>query len=149
MASKTPSPLDVPAIRELRFECQPGCTNCCNVKGYVYLTEDNLKQAADFLKLTPGEFEQRYVYRTRHLLRLRKPRDSQCHFLLESGCSIHPAKPMQCRLFPFWPEVVKTARAWEAAGKRCPGIGKGKLIQIGEALETASEMEHAYPTIYP
>jgi Fe-S-cluster containining protein len=149
VASKTPSALGVPAIRELRFECQPGCTSCCNVKGYVYLTEDNLKQAADFLELTPGEFEQRYVYRTRHLLRLRKPRNSQCHFLLESGCSIHPAKPTQCRLFPFWPEVVKTKTAWEAVGKRCPGIGKGKLIQIGEALETASEMERAYPTIYP
>lgn len=149
MPSKTYSPIEIPAPRELRFECQPGCTNCCNTKGYVYLTEDNLQQAARYLKITAADFEQRYVYRTRHLLRLRKPRNSQCHFLLESGCSIHPAKPTQCRLFPFWPEVVKTARAWEIAGRRCPGIGKGKLIQIGEALEIASEMERAYPTTYP
>lgn len=119
------------------------------MKGYVYLTEDNLQQAARFLGMGPADFEQRYVYRTKHLLRLRKPRNSQCHFLLENGCSIHPAKPTQCRLFPYWPEVVKTTRAWEAAGRRCPGIGKGKLIQIGEALEMASEMERAYPTIYP
>ena len=139
----------MPPVRELRFECQPGCTNCCNVQGYVYLTEENLQDASRFLRMTAAEFEQRYVYRTRHLLRLRKPRHSQCHFLLENGCSIHPAKPTQCRLFPFWPELVKSARAWDLAGRRCPGIGKGKLVQIGEALETASEMERAYPTIYP
>ena len=25
--------------RVVRFTCQPGCTNCCRVKGYVYLSE--------------------------------------------------------------------------------------------------------------
>jgi len=153
VAIKTPpedSPaFHAPAARELRFQCQPGCTNCCNVQGYVYLTEENLLQAARYLGLAPEEFERKYVYRTRRLLRLRKPRNSQCHFLLESGCSIHPAKPTQCRLFPFWPELVKSAHAWKVAARRCPGIGQGELIQIGEALETASEMERAYPTIYP
>lgn len=143
------TPIPHPPQRELRFACQPGCTNCCNVQGYVYLTEDNLREAARYLKLTPAEFEQRYVYRTRHLLRLRKPRHSQCHFLEESGCSIHPAKPTQCRLFPFWPELVKSAHAWKVAARKCPGIGQGPLVQIGEAMEIASEMERAYPTIYP
>lgn len=135
--------------RELRFACQPGCTNCCNVQGYVYLTEENLRDAARYLRMTPAEFEQRYVYRTRHLLRLRKPRHSQCHFLQENGCSIHPVKPTQCRLFPFWPELVKSAHAWKVAGRKCPGIGQGPLVQIGEAMEIASEMERAYPTSYP
>ena len=138
-----------PPQRELRFACQPGCINCCNVQGYVYLTEDNLRDAARYLRLSAAEFEQRYVYRTRHLLRLRKPRHSQCHFLRDNGCSIHPAKPTQCRLFPFWPELVKSTRAWDAAAHACPGIGQGPLVQIGEALEIASEMEQAYPTIYP
>ena len=141
--------LPAPPQRELRFTCQPGCVNCCNVQGYVYLTEDNLRDAARYLRLSPAEFEQRYVYRTRHLLRLRKPRRSQCHFLRGNGCSIHPAKPTQCRLFPFWPELVKSSRAWNAAARQCPGIGQGPLVQIGEAMEIASEMERAYPTIYP
>ncbi|MBN8729778.1 MAG: YkgJ family cysteine cluster protein [Acidobacteria bacterium] len=141
--------IPAPPQRELRFACQPGCINCCNVQGYVYLTEDNLRDAARYLRMTAAEFEQRYVYRTRHLLRLRKPRHSQCHFLRGNGCSIHPAKPAQCRLFPFWPELVKSTRAWNAAARNCPGIGQGPLVQIGEALEIASEMERAYPTIYP
>ena len=30
----------------IRFTCQAGCTNCCEQKGNVYLTEDDLKRAA-------------------------------------------------------------------------------------------------------
>ncbi len=136
-------------VEGIRFACQPGCTRCCNQQGFVYLTEDDLRRAARFLGLAPAEFERRYVYRTRHLLRFRKPRGRQCPFLLEDGCSIHPAKPTQCRLFPFWPELVSSRRAWRQTGRLCPGIGQGPLIQIGTALETASEMEHAYPALYP
>jgi uncharacterized protein len=135
-------------MQTLRFECQPGCTNCCNVQGFVYLTERDLRRAARFLRLTPDQFEAQYVYRTQHLLRLRKPKDSQCHFLREDGCSIHPAKPTQCRLFPFWPELVEDRAAWRMTALRCPGIGKGPLIQIGNAVETADEMRRAYPAMY-
>lgn len=132
----------------IRFACQPGCTNCCRMRGFVYLTEKDLQQAAAFLHLSPAEFESRYVYRTRRLIRLRKPPRSQCHFLEESGCRIHPAKPTQCRLYPFWPELVEDRRAWKAESRKCPGIGKGPLVQIGTAVERASEMKRAYPTQY-
>jgi uncharacterized protein len=132
----------------LQWECQPGCMNCCQVTGYVYLTEADLQRAAAHLGVTASEFEARYVYRTRHLLRLRKPRGSQCHFLFEGGCRIHPNKPTQCRLYPFWPELVEDSAAWEGQRSICPGIGKGALIQIGTALEIADEMRRAYPATY-
>lgn len=132
----------------VRFTCQAGCTRCCDVEGYVYITEQDLRNAAAFLEMTAEDFERRYVYRTRHLLRLRKPKGSQCHFLLPSGCSIHSVKPTQCRLFPFWPELLESRQEWEKTGRRCPGIGKGRLIQIGTAHETASEMKLAYPSMY-
>lgn len=132
----------------LRFECQHGCTKCCEVSGYVYLTEENLRNMAAHVGMTARAFEKQYVYRTRHLLRLRKPRGAQCHFLKNGGCSVHPVKPVQCRLFPFWPELVEERKEWKRTGKYCPGIGKGNLIQIGTALEEASEMKAAYPTMY-
>lgn len=133
----------------IRFECQAGCTRCCEVSGYVYLTEDDLKNAAAYLKMSAAAFEERYVYRTRYMLRLRKPGDgSQCNFLGEGGCQIHPVKPVQCRLFPFWPELVQERKEWEKTGEWCPGIGKGPLIQITAAMETASEMKRAYPDHY-
>ena len=134
---------------DLRFQCQPGCTNCCDQKGYVYLTEEDLERAAEFVGLSAAEFEARYVYRTRTLLRLRKPRGSQCHFLLEHGCSIHPAKPTQCRTFPFWPELLQSRRAWKATAKYCPGIGTGQLVQIGTARAIAEEHRKAYASMYP
>lgn len=132
----------------LRFECVPGCTNCCRVQGWVYVTEANIREAAAFLEMTVEEFELRYVVRTKYTMRLRKPHGSQCHFLHEGGCRIHPVKPVQCRLFPFWPELVESRAEWKATGRNCPGIGKGQLIQIGAAMEIANEMRTAYPSHY-
>lgn len=133
---------------DFRFACQPGCTNCCQGQGFVYLTEDDLARAAAFLEMTPAAFEKRYVYRTRNLRRLRTPRATRCHFLRTEGCAIHPAKPTQCRLFPFWPEVIGSHASWFREGARCPGIDKGDLVQIEAARAMADEMRAAYPTLY-
>jgi Fe-S-cluster containining protein len=132
----------------LRFACQPGCTKCCEVHGFVYITENDLKNIAGHLGMTPKAFEKAYVVRFKHLLRLRKPRVGQCHFLKGGGCSVHPVKPVQCRLYPFWPELVEDRAKWEQERASCPGIGKGGLVQIGDACETASEMKTAYPAVY-
>jgi Fe-S-cluster containining protein len=132
----------------LRFECQRGCTNCCRQKGFVYITEADLQRIAQFLGMTPAKFERVYVYRTKHLLRLRMPRHTQCHFLREDGCSIHTVKPVQCRIFPFWPELVNDKREWRKTAAWCPGIGKGKLVQIEAARKLGDEMRAAYPGMY-
>jgi Fe-S-cluster containining protein len=133
----------------LRFECQPGCTACCEQKGFVYLTGDDVPRIAQFLGMTMAAFERKYIYRTRNRRRLRVPRDSQCSFLRDGGCSIHPAKPTQCRIFPFWPELLASRREWLKTAKYCPGMGKGPLIQISAAREQAQEMRTGYPEMYP
>jgi len=135
-------------LRGLRFECQPGCTNCCTQKGFVYITEGDLTRIAKFLEMSASDFERRYVYRTRHLLRLRTPRHTQCHFLRDDGCSIHPVKPTQCRIFPFWPELANSKREWRKTAGWCPGIGKGSLVQIETVRGLAGEMRAAYPGMY-
>jgi hypothetical protein len=124
----------------LRFECQPGCTACCRQKGYVYLTDEDLPRMAEFLGMTVAAFERQYVYRSPSLVRLRVPHASPCHFLREGGCSIHPAKPLQCSVFPFWPELVEDRREWKKAAQYCPGMGKGELIRIEAARELGKEM---------
>ena len=132
-----------------RFACQPGCTACCSVEGYVYLSEADLRRAAAFLGLTPRTFERRYVYRTRHLLRLRKPSRAQCHFLGECGCALHPAKPTQCRAFPFWPEFAGSRREWNKLTSYCPGVGQGGVVSEDAVLRITSEMREAYPAMAP
>ena len=132
----------------LRFECQPGCTACCEQKGFVYLTEADIPRGAQFLGMTPAAFERKYVYRTKNRRRLRVPRDSQWSFLRDGGCSIHPAKPTQCRIFPFWPELVESRQEWRKTARYCPGMGKGPLIQIVAAKAQAREMRAGYPEMY-
>ena len=136
-------------MTSMRFECQPGCTACCQREGFVYLTEDDIARAARFLGMTAAVLEKRYIYRTRNLRRLRMPRAGQCRFLRADGCSIHPAKPTQCRIFPFWPEFTESGRKWRGTAAWCPGIGKGELVRIDMARTLAEEMRAAYPSMYP
>src|SRR5262245_2169753 len=137
-----------PRLPDLRFACQPGCINCCTQSGWVYLTEDDVVRVAAFLQLSQPDFERRYLYRTRNVRRLRMAAASKCPFLVEHGCSIHPAKPTQCRIFPFWPELVENKREWLRTARYCPGIGKGELVQIEVARAEAAEMQAAYPHMY-
>jgi Fe-S-cluster containining protein len=132
-----------------RFECQPGCSACCEEEGEVYLTEEDLVRIAAHLGMSPADFEARYIYRTTSLLRLRKPPGRQCEFHINSRCSIHPVKPTQCRAFPYWPEIIESPETWNEAALRCPGMNKGELIQIETARTIAAEMYRAYPTMYP
>ncbi len=132
----------------MRFECQSGCTNCCEQQGFVYLTEEDIPRLALYLGMKTPAFEERYVYRTKKQRRLRVPRHAQCEFLLDGGCSVHAAKPLQCRAFPYWPELVGKKREWEKAGTWCPGIGKGQLVNIQMARATAAEMKSAHAGLY-
>jgi Fe-S-cluster containining protein len=132
----------------MRFECQPGCTECCTQQGFVYLNDADVTRAAAFVGMSAAEFERRYVYRTRRKMRLRVAKHAHCHFLEGGGCGIHPAKPLQCRTFPFWPELVGSAREWKRTSRRCPGIGKGPLVQIELARGIAEEMREGLPELY-
>ena len=132
----------------MRFQCQPGCTKCCEQKGFVYLTEGDIERVAEFLSISRKKFESRFIYRTKNTRRLRTPRHCQCIFLRDIGCSIHLVKPLQCRIFPFWPELVESRKEWHKTAAWCPGIGKGELVQIEIAREQAAEMRAAYPHMY-
>jgi hypothetical protein len=100
---------------------------------------------AAFLAIGPDLFERRYVYRTKNLRRLRVPRHAQCTFLKADGCSVHVAKPLQCRTFPFWPELVDSKREWLKTADWCPGIGKGPLVNIETARGIAQTMRDGNP----
>jgi Fe-S-cluster containining protein len=89
----------------------------------VYLTEEDIPRLAHFVGMPQGEFEGQYVYRTKNMRRFRKPRGAQCPFLQDNGCSVHAAKPEQCRTFPFWPEILEDEDEQRAVAAYCPGIG--------------------------
>lgn len=113
------------------------------------MTEADAERIAEFVGVGKAEFEERFAFRTRNLLRLRVPRHAQCVFLEGGRCSVHAVKPVQCRTFPFWPELLASRRRWHETGALCPGIGKGELVQIDLAEAQAEEMRAAHPYLYP
>lgn len=131
----------------MRFACQPGCTRCCTQKGWVYLGVNDIPALAAYLGLGESEFRDRFIYATKNTRRLRM-KQGQCPFLSAEGCSVHPAKPTQCRVFPFWPDLVQDKRELRATAKWCPGIGKGDFVPVAILEQSAREMREAYPHMY-
>jgi hypothetical protein len=130
-----------------RFQCQPGCTACCEQPGDVYLTAEDRDRIAADLDLTPVQFEQRYCETVDGDLRLSTPDAPACHFLVAGGCSIHHVKPLQCRTFPFWPEHVRVKSAWKGLSRYCPGVGVGEILPIDQIRGPANECAQAFEDV--
>ncbi|MFT6398517.1 MAG: Fe-S-cluster containining protein [Bradymonadia bacterium] len=44
--------------------------------------------------------------------------------MVDGKCSVHEFKPLQCKTYPFWPEVLHSPRSWKAEQKYCEGISE-------------------------
>jgi Fe-S-cluster containining protein len=54
------------------------------------------------------------------------PKGGPCPFHdADKGCTVYAARPVQCRTWPFWPEVVRRRRSWERAATECEGMNQG------------------------
>ena len=111
----------------LHFRCVPGCGRCCVNHGeytVVYLEADDASRLANHLELELAAFLERYTGLDDDLVTLRSW-DDACVFLDGARCSVHDAKPLQCRTFPFWREFLRTRERWQALRAWCPGIDDG------------------------
>ncbi len=112
----------------LRFQCQEGCTNCCGgFPGDVWVSGEESESIASFLTLPLEQFNRTYVRRTSGGHSLKEKSNDDCIFLNQTGCSIYPVRPRQCRTFPFWAENLESRAAWQRLKGECPGIGTGRL----------------------
>ena len=111
------------------FACQR-CNLCCLTPGFVFLSFEDTKRLAKHFSLDIGAFMAKYggYEQGRRVLKVNP--DESCIFLDESGCSVHEAKPKQCRDFP---------RVWRdpEAFDYCEGIKKLKNVtgvptEVGE-----------------
>ena len=50
----------------------------------------------------------------------------------QAGCTVYPARPDQCRTWPFWPENVARRKDWEHVCEVCPGPGQGRVHTLAE-----------------
>lgn len=86
------------------FHCRR-CGNCCRHPGDVRVSEDEVEAMAASLGLSGHEFAAAYtrLREDRRGLILAERPDGACVFLEEepAACRVQPAKPAQCRNFPF------------------------------------------------
>ena len=120
----------------LRFSCLR-CSHCCrHESGYVYLSENDLLRLTNELSMNYTDFIElwcRWIPFTngRERLSLKEKSNYDCIFWKEN-CSVYNARPLQCRLFPFWDSVLCSEEAWKNTGENCPGINNGKLHKSDE-----------------
>ena len=116
----------------LKFSCQM-CRYCCSAEpGYVYLSEQEIFDIAQYLSLPIDQFMKIYCraidFGDVWQISLREKENYDCIFLTENGCSVYPVRPHQCSQYPFWKNIMESREAWENEKQYCPGIGKGDLI---------------------
>jgi len=134
----------------VRFECQRS-GRCCVSRGgygYVYLTLADRRLLAASLGLPTREFTKRYCEKTEGHIHLKeKPGRGECLFLDGTSCGVYEARPVQCRTWPFWPELMKPKEWCREVRDFCPGVGKGRLHsedEIEKVLEIQRRADHQY-----
>ncbi len=125
----------------LQFECT-GCGRCCTgAPGFVYLSEEDIVNISNFLKMDKMEFVKKYTFTVKifgeNRISLKEKSNYDCIFYRDRRCLIYPARPYQCRSFPFWKNNLKDKEAWLKLGRECPGIGRGRVYSRDEIEKIA------------
>ena len=115
----------------LRFSCTQ-CGECCTgAPGFVWVTQAEVARLAAHLAIPVADFGRRYLRRVGSRYSLREEPNGDCVFY-KRGCTVYPARPTQCRTFPFWPEHLRSRSAWDEAAGACPGMNSGRLYSAEE-----------------
>ena len=125
----------------LAFECTR-CGACCTgAPGYVWVDGDEIARLAEFHAQTIDEFSRRYVRRVgSHYSLIEKPGGDCVFWDKQKGCTVYPARPVQCRTWPFWPENIETPEDWARVQTGCPGAGRGRLYALEEIRAEAAKV---------
>jgi len=122
----------------LKFTCTR-CGHCCTgAPGYVWVEAEEIERLADHLDLSVEAFGGRYLRRVGQRLSLIERPNGDCVFWdRDAGCTVYPARPTQCRTWPFWRENIDSPEDWEAVRQICPGSGTGTWFST-EQIEAAA-----------
>jgi Fe-S-cluster containining protein len=117
----------------IHFQCQQ-CGACCTGDpGTIYVSRVEIVSLAAHLHLPMDEFIRRYLYPFKDSYSIGEHEDGRCLFF-DSGCTIYPQRPHQCRTFPFWFSNLRSEEQWRQIREACPGIGQGRLYSRDEIL---------------
>ena len=129
----------------LRFRCT-GCGDCCTGEpGAVWVNQEEIDALARHLGMEAADFEARYVRKLGMRRSLFEHFDGDCVFFdpESRGCRVYPARPIQCRTWPFWERNLDTPESWQETCDACPGSGSGDLVPMEAILARAQETRQA------
>ena len=121
--------------RGCTFAVRAAATAAPGAPGFVWVSDEELAALADFRVEALDEVRERYTRLAHRGRTLREKGNGDCVFYdRDSGCTIYPVRPRQCRTWPFWDSNVADAEAWKRTCDVCPGAGSGDLIPADEIL---------------
>ena len=93
------------------------------------IIDKEIEAIARQMEITPSIFKKIYCRRLKNgETTLKEKRNFDCILLdRANGCTVYHLRPRQCRTWPFWQSVIKSAANWQEAAKDCPGMNQGKL----------------------
>ena len=146
------------------------CGSCCRgfKEGEVYLYEDDIKRLAEHLKIKGTsdlkKFAKKYLKIVNDSFFWKEPgaergktykfkslgfrftgEDEHCHFIKDNNCTVHEARPFQCRAFPIgWNMLINSVKNFKNYSKKCPALqnsleNKGKFYSRDEIIKWANE----------
>ena len=144
-----------------RFECTK-CGACCRdeflivtvtgsdivrIAAVLGLSPNEMLKALDFYVVSDGEsipvglerFPSVATEGGLSFISLKTMENSECVFLKDHLCMIHPVRPVVCRSFPFVFDESDGQRTWGLSAKKeiCPGLGTGPEVSEIELEELA------------
>jgi uncharacterized protein len=123
----------------LAFTCTR-CGACCTgAPGFVWVNDDEIARLAKFRKQPVDQFMRQFVRLIDGLYSLIEKPGGDCIFWdKQAGCTVYPARPVQCQTWPFWDENLESAEEWEHVERRCPGAGHGQIFSLEEIEASAA-----------
>ena len=132
--------LSVNRLSGVRFRCVR-CDLCCGTGPNIALTVFDVVRMARFLRIGWRRFLKAYVKvivaDLIPFLSLRGDERGRCLFLYykpsgETVCTIYPARPMRCRLYPLLVESLDGETVY--LDTACPGVGQGGELRVPRRL---------------
>jgi len=110
----------------------------------VAVNEREQQDLARHLGLELREFQDRFTESDADGYRGLRFESGHCVFLDGASCSVHAAKPVQCRTWPFWPELLRSRAAYAREVQSfCPGSRAGELVPAEEIQRQLRELAAA------
>ncbi|MDO4559567.1 MAG: YkgJ family cysteine cluster protein [bacterium] len=112
----------------VRFACA-ACGRCCGGEpGSIWVTPGEREKIARELGIDELTLRKEYLTRREGRCSIKERENYDCIFLgLNSRrCEIYKVRPLQCRLFPFWPSMLRDKKIWNYYADYCPGMNNGK-----------------------